>query len=100
MGLAHAAGTINEKWIEGLLLRVLCNGFPHTARQLIAVALDEIVEVLLGVEVGLLLLRSGVHLAQAWTLVGSNGFDGLLCDFVLLAGLFDGVLLDNLYLIV
>ena len=50
MCLAHAAGAVDKEGVEGLLVGILCNGLTDAAWQLVAVAFDKVLEVLLRVK--------------------------------------------------
>ena len=59
MGLAPAGRAEDEEGLEGRLARMLGDGEAHRARQLVGVALDEALEGLLRVELGVQVLRHG-----------------------------------------
>ena len=57
MRLSTAGRTEYEEWIKGRLTRMLTYGETHRAGQLVAVALDEVLERLLQVKLGIESLR-------------------------------------------
>ena len=61
MGLATARGAVDEEWIKSGLSGMLGNVEPDSTGQLVGVAFDEVLESLLGIELGIQLLRrSGI----------------------------------------
>ena len=67
--LAHTAGTVDEERVESHLLGVLCNSLAHAARQFVARALDEVVEVLVQVELRIQVCSHSYSLSQHGRLV-------------------------------
>ena len=59
MGLTAAGGTVYEEGVEGGLARMLCDRESYRARQLVGVALDIVLESLLGIELRVQLLGHG-----------------------------------------
>ena len=59
MGLATARGTIDEEGVECALTRMLGNGETDGTGQFVRIALDEVLEGLLRIELGVQLLRRG-----------------------------------------